>query len=679
MTGFPITFLAPTAGLIAASVATPLLLLFYFLKLRRRPVRVSSTLLWFDAAHDLQANTPFRWLRVSWLLFLQLALLLCLIVAFARPAIDAPRSDSDRVILLLDCSASMNAKDGAGQAGGAGRASVGERSRLDEAKDRAIELVDRLSDRTQVLVIAFAAQARTEINFTRDRAAVRRAIRDVRPSDQPADLAAAMRVVQAFVASGSEDESGTAPRVVLLSDGGATERPGEAPAAVGNVAFEFVRVGPAPDAARDNAGIVALAARREIENPSSVRVFVRMENTLDRDVEGALTCRLDGAVVEVAAIRIPGASENSPGQSARTFTMDAPRGGLIVLSWSRNDLLETDNTAALVLAPPGAPRIVLVQPNAPSDTLDYLPLDALTTLEPRELRSITSAEYERLAAGGEWAGFDLVVFDRVRPSTLPPIPSISFGAALPIAGLTVAPFEPEDPAGAPTRFAFWLRAHPVMRYANLANVPVRTPLRLVLPPDDARAGGRPIRSEVLASGGSGPLLAQIDTGGVQRILVAFELGESLWWRDPSFPIFMRNAVETLTLRGDDSTARLFTTALPVSVRPAPGASEVRVSGPIDLVRQVPPDAATVPLGVLDRVGVYRVSGAAPGEDLLTVNLLNPRESAVRTEQAVRIAGRSASAGTLATAAPREVWHWFVLAALALLCIEWTLFAWRSRV
>ena len=28
---------------------------------------------------------------------------------------------------------------------------------------------------------------------------------------------------------------------------------------------------------------------------------------------------------------------------------------------------------------------------------------------------------------------------------------------------------------------------------------------------------------------------------------------------------------------------------------------------------------------------------------------------------------------------REIWHWFVLAAAALLTIEWFLYAWRMRV
>ena len=106
------TFLTPIAGLLAGSIGGSILLLFYFLKLRRRPVRVSSTLLWERAVRDLQVNAPFRWLRTSWLLVLQMLALLAFAMALARPAIDSQQSRADRVVLLIDRSASMSAPSG---------------------------------------------------------------------------------------------------------------------------------------------------------------------------------------------------------------------------------------------------------------------------------------------------------------------------------------------------------------------------------------------------------------------------------------------------------------------------------------------------------------------------------------------------------------------------------------
>ena len=64
------SFLAPWTALVAAAVSVPLLVLLYFLKLRRREVVISSTLLWRRAVQDLQVNAPFQRLRRNLLLLL---------------------------------------------------------------------------------------------------------------------------------------------------------------------------------------------------------------------------------------------------------------------------------------------------------------------------------------------------------------------------------------------------------------------------------------------------------------------------------------------------------------------------------------------------------------------------------------------------------------------------------
>src|SRR5678809_104542 len=84
MSWFP-SFLNPWFASLAAAIVVPSLLILYFLKLRRREMAVSSTLLWKKAIQDLQVNAPFQKLRRNLLLLLQMLLLILLLLALSRP------------------------------------------------------------------------------------------------------------------------------------------------------------------------------------------------------------------------------------------------------------------------------------------------------------------------------------------------------------------------------------------------------------------------------------------------------------------------------------------------------------------------------------------------------------------------------------------------------------------
>src|SRR5437868_12534621 len=104
-------FLTPGTAIAAGAVAVPLLLLLYFLKLRRREVPISSTLLWKKAIMDMQVNAPFQKLRRNLLLFLQLLILAAVLLSLATPMMKWTERQSTKRILLIDHSASMNARE----------------------------------------------------------------------------------------------------------------------------------------------------------------------------------------------------------------------------------------------------------------------------------------------------------------------------------------------------------------------------------------------------------------------------------------------------------------------------------------------------------------------------------------------------------------------------------------
>src|ERR1700719_2248938 len=134
-------FLNWSSALLATAVAIPALLILYFLKLRRREMPVSSTILWRKAIQDLQVNAPFQRLRRNLLLLLQLLILLLIILSLARPVLNKDVTAGKISVILIDRSASMNATD-----------IEGGRTRLDEAKKQARALVDTLEKNAQAMV-----------------------------------------------------------------------------------------------------------------------------------------------------------------------------------------------------------------------------------------------------------------------------------------------------------------------------------------------------------------------------------------------------------------------------------------------------------------------------------------------------------------------------------------------
>src|SRR5690606_11142473 len=153
-------------------------------------------------------------------------------------------------------------------------------------------------------------------------------------------------------------------------------------------------------------------------------------------------------------------------------------------------------------------------------------------------------------------------------------------------------------------FAFWQRSHPVMRYVAPAGVAVAEPLRLTLPGDEDR--DVTLRVETLASGAAGPLIALLERAELRRLIVAFELGASRWWQDASFPVFLKNAVDFLTLSGDEYAGRVHRPGEAVSVHPRAGVERLEVTGPVSLTRSAPRSDGRATLGGLPLAGVYTV-------------------------------------------------------------------------
>lgn len=719
------TFIAPWAGAVALALGTPVLLALYLLRLRRRALRVGSTMLWERAVQDLQVNVPLRWLRMSLPLVLQALALASVAMALARPVFNPLSAGAGRVVLLIDRSAVMSAADGL--LGAPDTPTRITPTRLDEAKRRAIDTLEslrRAGTPPEVMVVQFAHSAQVLAAWTSDLPTLREAVDSITPSDQPADLGAALKVLEPFATAASPslvgrtssppasapppDESSPSPLSaqapppeVLVFSCGLAPPPMPDASRLTPLATRLIRVGPAMLAPRRNLGIVALSARRENDDPATLRLFIRIANAAAQAEETTLRISFAGRTPEIVPLTVPGAAGNTPGEATATLAINETAGGTLVCELPGGDTLASDDSAALVVSAATRPRVLVVGPGGPSTSgatkqgIDPFLLSALTATEPAALDTTDALGIERLIASGRLATlFDLVVLDRVRIETPMPAGVATLSVAC-VPKLTGIEWSLNERDGAPTtRCLAWERKHPVLRHAPLDGLYVSPALRLT-----ARSIGA-AKVDTLAEGEAGPLIAAIGSGpaaapasGTRHMLICFELARSNWGPDASFPVFIASAADWLTGRAEAQAGRSFTTTEAISLVPEPGAHDVRlqrigarsasatsIAAPVQPAMNDAGDAAaSVSIGPVERAGVYRAVGVKAGGlgDTVAVNLLDPWASVLGTSDT--LAGASTS-GSLTTGrgGPKEVWHWFLVAALAISTIEWFVYAWRMR-
>jgi hypothetical protein len=680
-------FLNPIYAAAAAAAAVPLLLLLYFLKLRRKEMPVASTLLWRKAIQDLQVNSPFQKLRRNLLFLLQLLLLLLLCLALSRPITFYSPGAGKVSVILIDRSASMNATDPAYKG----------RSRLDEAKRQAKDLVDSMERGATAMVIAFDDKAETVQPFTSDAVALRSAIDSITPTDRKTRLKLAYQLAEAQmnidplrIQTGVKQEE---PDVYVFSDGRVLDA--QDLAIRGNVQYRSIGTDQA-----GNIAIVAMSAKRNYERPTEVQVFARLADygpdPVKADVElrvspidpantgasgGHDDFQLRGAAsVELLPDRWTEAQRQKAEQDqdlherdSVEFTLDLTTAAVIRVEQKQKDgdCLAADDSAAVAVPPPKPLSVLLVTDG------DYFLERMISSLNLKNAVVISPQQYEATIP----ANYDVIIFDRgYTPPKLPPAGNFMyFGSVAP--GLKLKPFTEDGKTVMldSTGVLDWKRDHPMLKNLALNRLRVAEAEKLDVPAD----------AEVLVEGVKGPLIVLDHEGKSTHLVIAFDLLQSDWPTQPSFPLFMYNALQYLAVGTDLGMQQSYdpgaTPRIPRSnlaqaadLAGTPELKSIRLNGP-DGSRDIAiPPTGDFALPALNKVGVYTTDPVIPQYERLVVNLLDSNESNLLplTDKAPGGVGTAVASG--GGRSRLDLWWWIVACcALPLLLIEW--FVYTRRV
>jgi hypothetical protein len=492
--------LSGTAAIAAGVVGALALTALYLLRLRRREVIVPFAPLWLGAAG---ARRSTRWAdRLRHLVSLLLALVIYGLVLLA--AYDPRPAGSDgagrSLVILLDRSASMAARDEAG-------------TRLAAARARARALVDGLHPADRALVASFAGDAVAESGFESDAARLRRAVDAVGPASEAGDLDRALAFAAAVLRGRPH------PTIILVSDGGfSADARRAAPAGID------VRFAPIGQRAR-NVGLVSFAARRVPADPGQVETALAIENFGDGAASFAVQIRSGGAPIERMTLTLT-AHERRRVTLAQLFAPEARLEAELLapdgrpLGATDADDLASDDRAAAVVPPLHRRRVLRV--GAPNLYLDGALLSMGRAIAVDRM-SAAAAE----AARARWPTYDLVIFAGVAPAPAPTAGRYLYldphGPGSPFAERGTV----RDPVLAETR-----REHPLLRQVDLADVNIAEARRLALAPGD-----------VAVAGSFGvPLLVARERPGLRVAALSFEPRRSDLPMRPAFPLLLANTL-----------------------------------------------------------------------------------------------------------------------------------------
>lgn len=704
------------AGLIL--LLTPfLILLLYFLKMKRKPLQVPSTYLWKKSIEDLHVNSLFQWMRDNVLLLVQLLTVLVLIYAVMAFQVYGGQGTGKHYILLIDSSASMGVADADGGA-----------TRLDAAKKAALHEIDAHGDGDVGMVIEFNSGAMIRQPYTIDRDKLRRAVEDVEQTKRTTHIEEALSLADSLanplrstddmaVRPDNADPTkartyvpteGVAAEVHLFSDGRFADAAGFA---AGSLEINYHRVGNPDDS--DNVGIVTLNAVRGDKGSSDLQVFIRVLNFRGQEVQTRLQLdemdwkdgelRVTDSHIKPLTIKPLSVSAldadkketptRTPGEAVAVFDLsnidDASNRVLHARLLDLKDAFSLDDDAWLVAGVVRKARVLIVT-DGDEILHDFFDLDAtqkvaiVTYITPADLKD--DAKYKRPARDGV---FDLVVFDRCAPEN---------EDAMPLGNTWFIDDVPPP----------WKRADmPELKEAQIRNPTSKNPLMSHLTGLDEIAFSDAFRFELDPAKNPGvpprvPKLLETDREGavlfalprrsftdlVQTFPLVNAKGEwtTNWNLRLSFPLFLRNVLYQLGNVNDAAAEGSVQPGQIKTLRPDaatkagdPADSGVKEIKVWDAARKVshtlqPGPSKDFLYKDTEDIGVYLATWAG-GRRGFAVNLLDGDESDIRPRDEVKI-GEQVLASGPTRGQPRDLWPWAALAALVLLLVEWALYHFR---
>lgn len=614
--------------MLAALGVIPVVILLHVLRPKPKRVQVTTLFLWNEVLRDRGSRVAFKRLRKNLPLLLQILLITLAALALARPVWLRMSQQHGSMILVMDTSASMQAR-------------AGDDSRFEQARREAVKLIDDHADSDQFLVIEAGPAPHLHEGFLPSAVEARDAVRGLQPTDAPGDLDNALYLALSFVEPDSDDT------IYLVTDG---------------AGYDFLKllqipqrilpvvVGGNREITR-NLAITKFEFRQQFAAPNQYEIMLEIHNFSDDEHTAPLRLSVDNTVIVETDITL---------DAGQRRLMIFPYSGLLTgiarAEIDVDDDLDVDNSAALalsaskdvwvLLATPGnyfLERLLEAYPNFLVNTVDNIPADSW----PEMVRSHDLVIVDRLDAPPTDSG-NLLLLDALSPS-------------IPLAKTGETAF--------PEVFD-WDEAHPVLADVNLSGLTIERTNRLEPVDPAADAGGA--LSPLVEAPDTG-LIYAYERGDLRAVVVGFDVTRSDLPLKVAFPVMMSNIVNWLNPNRLSFSALKAQAGDPFAIQVARDTTAIRVRAPDGEWAEYP--ITERPLLFTDtwQTGTYTILENKKSR-YFTVNLVDAAESDITvppidmTSYIARL-----TADSQETTGTQPLWAWLIASGIAFILVEW--FAW----
>ncbi|NIS59469.1 MAG: VWA domain-containing protein [Proteobacteria bacterium] len=593
----------------------PILIVIHSLKPKPKRVEVTTLFLWREALKEKRGGLRIQRIMKNLPLLLQILAVTLATLALAKPVWVYTSQIRGNVILVLDASASMKTRAPTGM-------------RFDEARKKAVKLIDDLPKESKMLIIEAGSKPVLKSAFSNDKRELKRTVENMQASDEPGRIEKALYLALSFMKPERDDWT------FLITDGAGSD-------------FEHLsrihqRVRPIlVPGGKKNIGITKFEFRPELGLNNRYEIMVEVRNFNPNPVVCPIHLTLNENTIVKKTIGLRALEKK-----LFIFPYSSLVAGIAEVTLGLNDDFPIDNKAYAVLNTSKDIWVLLVTKG--NYCLERL-LEAYPNFMVNSVKEIIPSSWE-----DQTTRHDIVILDRISP------PSTEKGNFL-----LIESFSPSIPLSKIGQIDHpqvldWERRNPLMANLDLSGLIVESATQVKV--------DRTVQP-IIESHHTG-LMYSYHKSGIRAVFLGFDLTRSDLPLRVAFPVMMSNIFQWLGPTKLGFSSSQIKAGNPFTIYLEPQTKDFSIRTPSGRWNEHRLKSNPFDYANTREVGIYTVIEGEKWKHF-AVNLVDEWESDIRVptfESSPRRTARHSGSEPITGELP--LWIVFLLSVSATVIIEW---------